>query len=333
MESTPLTNFWAHIWEQLSPKFVVTTTTPATTPASEDEEVDVVAFLHALSVVHGEQTLSSRKYKLYVPWILRDDMYSHIPVQPSISMTIQYSQCMDIAVTKAGNLVVSHVYLVTETRTSILSVADGSVMSTFNFKGRRPNVDPEGRLWVPQMSTTYEVCCFAEDGHLLSSRMFPFAPRNIAFFSDGRVVFCGEQIVTDKQEGGCLERRSMGFYSSGDEEGSLKTVLVDNYIYQVKVCRVTNEVFALKKNRISVYSSEGVWLRDICQTNGRDIRSIELTCNRRIVACEYGGHISIWTDHGVLILKCPIDNARTIAVLPHGKLAVVNNVEIRIYDL
>ena len=187
-----LTEIWEHIEQQLSPVLdnnIVTQVEPL--------PCECMTLLHALSVVGGEhEQLFRKKYKVYALWV-DDDLDSLIPRSPSV--TIKCDERGLMAVTKTGNLLVS-----TSGKASIVSVADGSVMSTFALElGTFPiesdsqfTVDSDGRLWRCICSLKRGFC-FAEDGHVLQTFTLSFYPKSLGFLSDGRMVVCGRSSEKD----------------------------------------------------------------------------------------------------------------------------------------
>ena len=319
-----VSKFLEHIEVQLSPALCDDNRRNIATDITTDDDV---AFLHTLGA-HGDEELVSKKYKLYAAWLHGGDFVAHIPNTPSMIVTCD--NVVNIAgVTKSGNLVVSSM-----SKNSILSAADGSVIAEFRKEGFDVTVDLEGRFWKWNLFV-HTVYCFSEAGLLLHEIPVPFRPIRIAFLSDGGIVFFAE---TFEINGASYK---LYFYSSDFEQ--IRSASVGHFVDDIQVCRATNEIYMLTGEHISIFSSEGEWLQDICHDKLLGSESIAVTNDKRVFVCEYDARsISVWSDNGTRVCQrvhFPY-NAKpyNIALLPHGKLAVcffcsVDKIEIRIFDL
>ena len=306
--------FCAFIDEKLSPTLVGGDTPLPEVPST----ICDITLLHALNV-SGQPKLSPRPYKLHALWLMTDDMYSEIPSQPSC--TINLDGMVHLNATKDGNLAVTtqHTVIFYPTSneslhmTSIISVVDGSVISQFEHSGDRVTVDPEGRLWIG-CRLKQKICCYTENGRLLHTIQLQQIPavHSIAYLKDDRIVICsGRNNDYD-------DYKSFVIYSIRDR--CIKIINTDDHVYKVKVCGATNKIFAVKRNTISIYSSDGVFLRDM----NLDLIyiSFDLTSNGRMYICyRYSSSYICDIANYTLIAKSP-HCGYDIVVLPYGKIAI-----------
>ena len=201
-------------------------------------------------------------------------------------------------------------------------------------------MDPEGRLWIG-CRLKQKICCYTENGRLLHTIQLQDiltehipAVHSIAYLKDDRIVICSGRHND-------YDYKAFFIYSIRDRR--IKIIDTDDHVYKVKVCGATNKIFAVKRDTISIYSSDGVFLRDIginvisfdvlepcgagSDGSGSELlllQLLQLTSNGRIYICYRCSSSCICDIANYTLIAKSSHGGYDIVVLPYGKIAIAD---------
>lgn len=326
METTRLIAFWTHTKEQLTPVLTGHERPLAILPP---QTLTDVAFLHCLSTKTNRAVwLQTWRYRQHAIWVLFDDTYTEIPFSETTVAIPDFTFQRRLAVTKAGNCMslswCGNVHLITAGGNEILFKVERSVrrpgmQNLFNFCDI--TMDSSGLFWTCD-HTAKIILCFTEDGRLMREIFTRFRPTAIAFSKDN------ELMVAEWSFGETAGLRSQITFYAHDKPVRVIRNDVPRRIHRMLVCPRTGEIYVMDSSvdRISVFTPDGKFDRFV-GTGMQKPTGMALTGDGQLIVCEHDCQcLSIFTSEGDTVARWQLQhNPLDLAILPHGKIAVLQD--------
>ena len=338
-----LASCWSEIDQKLTAKFVAyerpLPTVPKimqTQPSKRSWFSDLfvpggsphLSFLHALSV-GGHQTSLTPIFQMPDMWVMPGDHYKRLFERPASTLAF-------FDVTPAKILFYPSLF-VTQSGSDVL-VAVGreifrvSVASRIVYRERHKVFErrehwekfsrwsinfayahSDGTFWLCDHSNNM-ISCYTENLHLVGTRQVKYQPMELAILNGVMIVI--EEVLFDD------DKNLLSFYKERSTEPFHVIQLPLKY-HMLRVCHHTNEIYVSCKNKISVYSTEGTWLRDIAPSVFY-ITSFAVSEDGHVLVYDAVNKLSVWTYEGTLV--CDYNLIYTLAnfvtFFPRGRAVV-----------
>ena len=187
----------------------------------------------------------------------------------------------------------------------------------------------DGTFWECDYSKSM-VSCYTEKLDLVVERKVKFHPMEVAILSGVMVVI--EDISFDKNEILTFYKGKstvpFRIFQLPSKNHTLRVshrrneIDIESKNHTLRVSHRRNEIYIGSDDKISVYSAQGRWLRDI-EPPSRYILSFAVTDDGHLLICQIG-KLSLWTLEGTFVCEWElIFQPNMVAVLPRGRGVVI----------